>query len=399
MTISGASNDGATRIHAIILTRDRPRALKRCLDTAVPKLGAADALTVLDDSSANLLPANAAVVAHSRAHAVTQLTHARAARLHEVVARATDGQSAVWQSRTAPRDIAPLRNLELLLATLIDAQTTIMVDDDMCNFDLEATHWALHAHNRGSAASVVGATIAGTSEQDTITKLSDAIRALFRNRGPTVLAEDLFRVPSDSEYCPEDARALLSGGYLAFRLPAASLFAFPPGYNEDWLWCLLHRVSGETFMLRVDQVVIHDPPALRQPTRDDLFFELAGDLILDCLVERGHGELRRPESTLENLADYTPDASVTPSVRAESLLQQAWKLQQDGYGRALAALEIHGLSVLREMQHSKILATDGASMLRAWSVDAVAKHRSFATTLTTATVPCAIQAALKEGRP
>lgn len=396
---NGASYHGATRVHAVILTRDRPEALQRCADTALSTLGADDALTVLDDSCAMISHANAAVLAQAARRSIAHLTHLRAEQLHDVIARATGGHSALWQSRTAPRDIAPLRNLTLLLSAAVDAQTTVLVDDDICYFDLESTHRMLDAHYRVSGAVVGGAEIGGTTEQDTVTRLSDAIRLLqSKTHNSAVSAGELFRVPPDSDSRRADACGWLSAGYVAFRFPATSLFAFPPGYNEDWLWCLLHGAGGEARLLRADQAVVHEPPALRQSTRDDILFELAGDLILDCLAERRYGKLRRPESVLEDLADRAPNPSVMPSVRAERVLKQARGLSENGHGRALADLETYGLSVLRDMLRSGELEMDGTRRLRAWSADAAAKHRSFATTLRAVTVRCALRAALKEGR-
>lgn len=396
---NGASYQGATRAHAIILTRDRPETLERCVDTALSTLGTDDALTVLDDSCAMISHANAMVLAQAARRSIAHLTHLRAEQLHDVIARATGGHSALWQSRTAPRDIAPLRNLTLLLSAAVDAQTTVLVDDDICDFDLEATHGMLDAHYRASGAVVVGARIDGTTEQDTVTRLSDAIRLLqWKTYDSAIPAEDLFRVPPDSDSCSADACGWLSAGYMAFRLPTTSLFAFPPGYNEDWLWCLLHGAGGEARLLRADHAVVHEPPVLRQSTRDDILFELAGDLILDCLVVRRDGRRRSPESVLEDLADRTLDPSVMPSMRAERVLKQARGMLENGHGRALANLESYGLSVLRDMLRSGELEMDTTRRLRAWSTDAAAKHRSFARTLGALTARCALRATLKEGR-
>lgn len=396
---NGASYQGATRVHAVILTRDRPEALERCVDTALSTLRADDALTVLDDSCAMISHANSAVLAQAARCSIAHLTHLQAEQLHDVIARATGRHSALWQSRTAPRDIAPLRNLTLLLSAAVDSQTTVLVDDDICYFDLEATHRMLDAHYRPPGAVVVGAEIGGTTEQDTVTRLSDAIHLLQSKTHNSLLsAEELFRVPPDSDSRRADACGWLSAGYMAFRLPATSLFAFPPGYNEDWLWCLLHGAGGEARLLRADQVVVHEPPVLRQSTRDDILFELAGDLILDCLVEHRDGGPRRPESVLEDLADRAPDQSAMPSVRAETVLKQARGLSDNGQWRALGDLESYGLSVLRDMLHSGELQMDGNRLLRVWSADAAAKHRSFATTLGAVTVRRALRTALKEGK-
>lgn len=399
MTRNGTSYHGATRVHAVILTRDRPETLERCVDTALLTLGADDVLTVLDDSRAMISHANSAVLAQAARRSVAHLTRLRAEQLHDLIARASGGHRALWQSRTTQRDIAPLRNLTLLLSAAVGAQTTILVDDDMCCYDLEATHRMLDMHYRAFGPVVVGAEIGGTTEQDIVTQLSDALCLLESKAHDSAMATaELFRVHPDSHNRHAAKCEFLSAGYMAFRLPATDLFAFPPGYNEDWLWCLLHGAGGEARLLRDDQVVVHEPPALRQSTRDDILFELAGDLIFDCLAEPRDGRPSRPESVLEDLADRAPDPSMMPSVRAETVLKQALGLRENEHGRALADLESYGLSVLRDMLYSGELEIDGTRKLRAWSLDAAAKHESFATTLGDVTVRCALRAATKEGR-
>jgi hypothetical protein len=51
---NGVGNHGPTRIHAIILTRERSESLKRCIATALSTLRACDTLTVVDDSCARM---------------------------------------------------------------------------------------------------------------------------------------------------------------------------------------------------------------------------------------------------------------------------------------------------------------------------------------------------------
>lgn len=332
-------------------------------------------------------------------HSVVQLTCFRAERLHELIAQASGGQGTAWQSRTATRDIAPLRNLTLLLSTVVDAQTTILVDDDVCCYDLEATHLQLGTHYRALGPVVVGAEIGGTSELDTITRLCDALCLLESNaQNSAVATKDLFRVYPDSHHPHSAVCQYLSAGYMAFRLPPSGLFAFPPGYNEDWLWCLLLGAGGRARLLRDDQVVVHEPPSLRQSTRGDILFEISGDLIFDCLAAHCDSCASGPVPDLERLADCVPDASMTPSVRAEATLKQALMLRENGHRGVIADLEGYGLRALRCMLHSGELEVDSTRLLREWSVDAVAKQKSFAMTLGDVTVRRALREAMKEGR-
>ena len=388
----------STRVYAVILTRNRPSVLERCVDTALTTLGAEDSLTVLDDSCAAISRANTAVLVDAARRSITPLIHLQAEPLHDTLARAVGGTRALWHAKTAPRDIAPLRNLSLLISATVDARTTVLVDDDMCGFDLDVTHHLLDTLEPAPDGLVVGAAICGTTEQDTITRLSDAMgRWKMLARGTAVSIEEFFRAtPGDKRGTNE--RRWVSAGYVAFRLPAARLFAFPPGYNEDWLWSLLHGAGGETRVVQGDQAVEHEPPTLRRSTRDDILFELAGDLVFDCLLEQLDRRPRGPESVLEDLAQHTPDTSVMPSVRVEALLGQARVLSENRHWQAPVTLESYGLGVLRGLLWSGQLEMDGNTMLNAWSEDAAAKHRSFATTLHATTVWRALREAQKEGR-
>lgn len=396
---SGAADCGAMRVHAVILTRDRTDVLARCIETALSTLGPSGALTILDDSSSPAVLVNAAILTEAARHSSAGITHIRAEELHDAIAGATNGRRALWQSKTAPRDIAPLRNLSLLISAAVDAHTTVLVDDDICGFDLMGTHEMLDAFGCGPEGVVAGAAIGGTTEQDTVTRLSDALCVLETKAHNTATPiEELFRVPPDSDGRGGDGFGVPSAGYMAFRLPSARLFAFPPGYNEDWLWCLLHEADGETRVVRTNQAVAHEPPLLRRSTRGDILFELAGDLVLDCLAERRTGNRRGPEATLDELARREPDPSVMPLVRANELLEEACRLADNGHKRTLLELACYGLRTLEDMRRSGELEMDGGPMLRAWSSDAVAKHQSFAATLRTASAGFAVTASLRKGR-
>ncbi len=275
MKASVGSEGYGAKSHTIILTKGRPQMLARCVAAAMSTLPAAAAVTVLDDSDRDRLLADSAVLSEAARRSRATITHLGAASLHETVAKALNGR-AIWQSRTAPRDIAPLRNLSLLISLAVGAQTTIMVDDDVCHFDLRATVETIDALD-GPEGLVVGATIEGTTEQDTVTRLLEAVRALERAGGKEARGiERLFRATSDVDDREGHGYGLPSAGYTAFRIPSAKLFAFPPGYNEDWLWSLLHKAEGKTRVLRTAQPVVHAPPALRRSSRIDILFEMVG---------------------------------------------------------------------------------------------------------------------------
>ena len=172
----------SVRVQAIILTQDRTDVLKRSVDTAVMKLRRCDVLTVLDDSTAGIAEENSILLTAVARMSPAMITHLIPARLYETIAEVTGGSALEWQSRTARRDIAPLRNLTLLLSAAVSARTTILIDDDICDFDLELTHERLEQRATGSQGLVVGAEISGQSEMDTLTRLDDAIRRLESRR-------------------------------------------------------------------------------------------------------------------------------------------------------------------------------------------------------------------------
>jgi len=76
---NGADRQDSTRVHAVILTRDRTKVLARCRrPPRSPRLKFGDTLTVLDDSCAVTARANAALLAEAARRSTAQLAHLRA---------------------------------------------------------------------------------------------------------------------------------------------------------------------------------------------------------------------------------------------------------------------------------------------------------------------------------
>ena len=263
----------SVRVHAIILTQDRTTVLERCVDTAVRKLMWCDVLTVLDDSTPVVVAENANLLAAVASKSPAIIAHLIPARLYERIAEVAGGSALQWQARTAPRDIAPLRNLALLLSGAVKARTTVFIDDDICGFDLELTHKRFAQLASGPCGLVVGAEISGQSEMDTLTRLHDAFQWLEREGiNQNAPLDKLFHKTESSQNTENINCGWVSAGYMAFNIRPTQLFAFPPGYNEDWLWCLMHDISGEVRVARTEQIVQHAPPRLRRGTRADLMF-------------------------------------------------------------------------------------------------------------------------------
>lgn len=100
-----APSHSELRIHAIVLTCDRPETLRRCLSTALRPLSAGDELTVLDDSCDKFQGANRAALREVKQTSQARVRHVQTAGLAAFI-QCQRPDVAVWLERTAPRDIA-----------------------------------------------------------------------------------------------------------------------------------------------------------------------------------------------------------------------------------------------------------------------------------------------------
>jgi hypothetical protein len=361
----------------VVLTRDRPEILRRCLGEALRGLGPQDRLTILDDSTAvrKWRASGEDFIPHDRG---TTLFHLATRELESMV-RELGRAAPTWLLRAAPRDIAPLRNMSLLLSVAIPADTTLLIDDDVCQIDPLGLHHRVDSLADSEAGLIVGAPMTGISELDTITRLLHALDVLAASgvEADPEFTRRLFQAPPAPPSTHPAACRYVSAGYLAFRLAPEKLFAFPPGYNEDWLWCLLHRNQGVR-VIRSSESVAHEPPVLRQPTRQDLWFELQGDLVLDCLDAQQPGPAETPLGMLTRLAARPPDREWMPAVRTEELFD---KTHSTGLCDRAEFLGPYGTTVLGEMLRQGELDWNGAELITSWSGDAVAKHNTFAAAL------------------
>jgi hypothetical protein len=390
---NGCRNHVDNRIHAIILTRDRPATLQRCIATALSSLGDMDILTILDDSTPELCSANHHLLATAPSSA--RRVHLPTSNCRDSLSRIASQPSPVWLDKVAPRDIAPHRNISLLLSEAIPAQTTILIDDDIHRFDLATTHRRTKALSDGCPGFIAGADIDGISELDVITRLGDAIdRATAAADGDISSHRELFRARKGSPPILGRPRKYVSAGYLAFRLPDSALFAFPPGYNEDWLWCLMHSTVSQVQVVSSGEVVIHDPPGLRQLTRADLLFELMGDVVLDSIEERSFPAQIDPETVLTCLSTYPPPADSMPSPRAFELLNKAKLAKLNGL---FPILQEYGLRELATLLETRELEMDGTRLMHSWGSDAIIKQRSLELTLRDKDALAAMRSLCKEG--
>ena len=388
----------SVRVHAVILTQDRTAVLERCVNTAVRKLRRCDVLTVLDDSTPEVVAENAKLLATVASKSPAMITHLMPTRLYERIAEVTGGSALQWEARTAPRDIAPLRNLALLLSAAVRGRMTIFIDDDICGFDLELTHKHLEQVVSESEAVIIGAEISGQSEMDTLTRLHGALRRLKSGEiGHNTPLDELFcKTGGSSHHTGYVNCGWVSAGYMAFNIPPTRLFAFPPGYNEDWLWCLMHDISGEVRVVRSEQVVQHAPTELRRATHSNMLFELAGDLVFDSLRVYHDGAKRTPLATLCALARHTPGSEDLPTTRVAEVMKLTRRPLSKG--RMWSCLNDYGLSAVEAVMHAGDLHVSERTILPDWCNDAIVKHKSYSSLPADEAVQAVMSAMTLEGR-
>jgi hypothetical protein len=253
----------------------------------------------------------------------------------------------------------------------------------------------MNALNGGCLDFIAGAQIGGISELDTITMLNDAI-----DRATTVADLDisshreLFRAKKQCPPILGSRCRFVSAGYLAFRLPGDVLFAFPPGYNEDWLWCLIHAAASQVQIVSLGEVVMHDPPVLKQLSQAELLFELTGDIVFGSVEERVFPLHIDPEGVLMCLVNHSPPIESMPSARAFEVMHKVRCAKVDGL---FPILQDYGVRELATLLGAGKLEMDGTRVMNDWASDAIVKQRSLALTLRDGNAMAALNSLCQEG--
>src|SRR5215212_6270446 len=99
----------------IILTRNRPRTLRRCVEMALKSSGSADALLILDDSTEQYRQRNRTVLLELL-RTQTSVVHLAVRDCIKTLTNYLPASALEWSKRTARRDIAPMRNVSLILS-------------------------------------------------------------------------------------------------------------------------------------------------------------------------------------------------------------------------------------------------------------------------------------------
>lgn len=386
------------RIHTIVLTRDRPDTLRRCLAGIVRQLGRDDALTVLDDSATDFVLANAGTLRNAARHGQITACHLDWASTSNSLSDLRGTPCSHWLVRTHDRDIAPIRNFSLLLAAAIPFETVVLVDDDIVDAAPATMHDEISQVRRPGMGVVMGAHLSGVSELDIITRLWQGIDVLARSRSNDCVYEPKRVFQASASVAPDlkVSGQYPSGGYLGFSLDSDQMTAFPPGYNEDWLWSHLQRDRSDVQVTWARHAVLHDPPTVRRPTDADCIFELTGDLALDCLETLECPTGTSPANRLAMLAEVEPGADLMPAFRLQELRESITKMNLDEKARSI--LLDYGLASLERLLQTGTLAVDWQSTLAEWCRNAVIAMRSFDAFLREVTVLRHVQSTWAEGQ-
>jgi hypothetical protein len=366
------------RTHAIILTCNRPTTLQRCLQIAAATSGPEDVVTVLDDSGTAAFEANAESVRQYRRCWTSAIRHVPADWLHAAIESKSHGRTS-WQTRSNPRDIAPVRNLGLVLARSMRSDETILIDDDVTCFDLGLTRRLLNDCAEQQNV-ILGARISGLSDLDTLSRLEHAMLELAKSSEQHHQdVWSLFGAPEEPDWSFLGGLQCPSGGYLGFRLPDTNVCAFPPGYNEDWLWSLLQRTEGVQ-VLCSSQVVVHDPPTVRRSSRADIIFELTGDLSVRSLAAVCTTALGTRQA-LSAMNHLEPPHCELPATRAAEIWEQYARLASDARHENVKSLAVYGAAAVGALVQARELDAYGRHKLREWSEDAVGRQADFAASI------------------
>lgn len=351
------------RIHAIILTKNRPATLKRCVQAALTSLKKDDLLTIIDDSSPEFVESNKEAVRSAGSHKIPLRTYVEFPRAKHSIISIIRGLPSCWLEKTHERDISPIRNLSLLLSSY-GSSTNILVDDDIHDFDLQKMYSTIAKFAERNTDIIVGAHIGGTCELDITSRINSFIDESQDRCSTSRLndLQDLFCVRSPPSFGTRGATNYVSGGYLGFKISHKKLFAFPPGYNEDWNWCLLQSKVHNVKIFHSDEIAIHEPPNFRKPTMTDCEFELYGDLIFDSLFEFFPESRLGIEEFLSCLSSVHPRNSNLPSSRVADLIDKS-KQVPDNY---MSILEEYGLSSLRRLHASRRVPANEPSVIHDW---------------------------------
>jgi hypothetical protein len=338
----------------------------------------ADALIVLDDSTKQYRLKNHAVLLDSLRGQMS-VAHLSVRDCINAFTKYLPASALVWSKRTAQRDIAPIRNVSLILSRCFQTEHILLVDDDITEFDVATTRSWMRGLLEEYGSVVAGAHIGGVDETDIISRLEGGIRRACtcgKNNEKRISARESFTVsPVSAETVSRSE--FVSGGYLSFKFASGEIEPFPPGYNEDWLWCLSLRSKAKASVFRIPQVVTHQPVKLRRPTENDIVFELRGDVAVQFEIAsyRSYGpRLVRAGSDGNRHLQGDGDG---PERWVEMLLAEA-EQHKERCGASIAdQFGPFGLEVVKRMHQDRRLGLDWEGEFDRWKEQSARNRDSF----------------------
>lgn len=400
-----ASEPGALHRAAFILTKNRPEMLGRAVDAITghhPDLP----IVVIDNSGRTAAAANRRIL--EDAETDDRICHMRRSDVRALGAeiRSISGRPHLDAlCGGAPRDISGSRNLSLILSRALDLSTVFCVDDDMvtCRKDLGRPCFfdtVTSSHAKRSNA-VIGGRMAGIMDDSYAGRLwslcetgsravlydacMESSRTEWRQAG-----HPLWRDSRAARARPKRA-SHASGGLMAVQVPRRSLLPFPPGYNEDWNWCLLQSVMRGTAVLTDGRPSYHSPPGLRDLGAADIAWESLGDAMFYALRRASKERRRFALSQLRNFVISNDSIGIVKGqlTRTANLLDSV--AESNGEAGALRARK------KRVERAARMLAAqDFGAFVRSWFGAQEARMNSLGYILETPEAKHVIRAVLDE---
>lgn len=310
---------------AVVLTKNRPRMLARIVG-AVARHHPGMPVIVLDCSAKSAAARNAALVKSAAGgNPAYHVTDAAVGAMRSGLGGEGRRHFDSLVGAAGPRDISGRRNLALVASAALGFSTILCMDDDMeaclpgarcCLAGTVRTRYA------GRSNLVVGGRMAGIVDDSYVGRLCRLCEA-----GRPAVLDSLRAAPpetgagrgplwSDPRTVRVRARRVShsSGGMMAVKVPPDRLLAFPPGYNEDWNWCLLQSIVRGTEVLLDGRPSRHLPPELRDTGTDGIVWESMGDAMFYSL-RRAKRKKRR--LALADLRDFVVGDISSGSIRGE----------------------------------------------------------------------------------
>ena len=334
----------------VILTKNRTEMLGRAVGMITghhPDVP----IIVIDNSGKRAAGANRRLLGDAGAGGnIYHVTLPGVRALRDMIQRASGFPHLEALYSDALRDISGSRNLSLLLSAAMRPETVFCVDDDVvtcwqgrgpCFLDTVESY-------AGRTNLVIGGRMAGIIDDSYVGRLCRLCEAgvpasLYQGRTASSATE--WRL--DGHPLWRDARTArarrrkapyASGGLSAIKVDRCSLLPFPPGYNEDWNWCLLQSAMRGTDILIDGHPSYHSPPVLRSPGASRVVWESLGDVMFYAL-QRASRTGRR--FTIGQLRDFVTDGDSIRCVKGQmtytiNLLDSVITGSRDGADAAAA---------------------------------------------------------------